>query len=307
MRRWLPAFASMLFAVLMVAVLMVPVLRAGEPNEVLDVWPGKPPSESGDIGQETVKESVSTNKYTSRNITDVTRPTLSVFHPKGKNNGVAIVVAPGGGYNVLAFDKEGTEVAEWAAARGMTGIVLKYRVPRRPDTPAGQPPLQPLQDAQRAMAIVRSHATEWGVDPKKIGFLGFSAGGHLTANLATHFDKRAYDPIDALDDVSCRPDFAAAIYPGGIVDKETNQMRPELAVTADTPPMFFAHAGDDKLTAENSIQMYLLQKRLGLPAEVHVYATGGHGFGMRDTSQAGAAWPQAFARWLQAINILPSE
>lgn len=295
------------FVLMMIAAVSASVVFAGEPSEVLDVWPGKAPSESGNIGEETLKPMDPAKKYAGRNIVNVTRPTLSVYRPIGKNTGVAIVIAPGGGYGQLAFDKEGIEVAEWAAARGITGIVLKYRVPRRPDTPATEPPIQPLQDAQRAMAIVRSHATEWDVNPKKIGFLGFSAGGHLTANLATHFDKRAYDPIDALDDVNCRPDFAVAIYPGGIVDKETKQMRPDLVVTADTPPMFFAHAGDDKVAAENSIEMYLAQRRAGLPADLHVYATGGHGYGMRETSQAGAAWPQALERWLQAIKVLPSE
>jgi acetyl esterase/lipase len=281
---------------------------AAESKEVLDVWPGKPPSESGDIGEEIVKEPPATSKYSSRNITNVTHPTLSVFRPKGdKNTGVAIVIAPGGGYNVLAFDKEGTDVAEWAAAHGMTGIVLKYRVPRRPDTPAGTPPVQPLQDAQRAMSVVRNNASQWGVDPKKIGFLGFSAGGHLTANLATHFEKRAYDRIDTVDDVSCRPDFAMAIYPGGLIDKETGKLNADLVVTDKTPPMFFAHATDDKLSSENSIQMYLAEKKAGLPTELHVYATGGHGFGMRPTSQPGAAWPSACEKWLQAINVLPGK
>jgi acetyl esterase/lipase len=279
---------------------------AAEPAEVLDVWPGKPPSESGNIGEETAKEPDPTKKYTSRNITNVTRPTLSIYHPApGKNNGAAIVIAPGGGYNILAFDKEGTEVAEWAASLGMTGIVLKYRVPRRPDTPAGSPPVQPLQDAQRAMAMVRARASEWGIDPKKIGFLGFSAGGHLTANLATHFDKRAYEPIDALDQVNCRPDFAVAIYPGGIVDRETKVMSPDLIVTDKTPPMFLAHAADDKVPCENSIEMYLALKKVGIPAELHVYSSGGHGYGLRPTSHAGANWPTALDQWLQVINVLP--
>jgi len=189
---------------------LAPGLHAGPEPFTLDVWPGKAPGETGAIGEEKVLAD-KPGQRTVR-VTNVSRPTLTVFRPdKAKDTGAAVLVAPGGGYSILAWDLEGEEVDAWFNSLGVTGIVLKYRVPKRPDQPRHVPP---LQDAQRAMSLVRSKAGEWGIDPKRIGMLGFSAGGHLTAAAATNFDKRAYEFLDDVDKVSCRPDFAVMIYPG---------------------------------------------------------------------------------------------
>ncbi len=277
---------------------------AAEPP-VLDVWPGKAPGETGTIGEEKTTMKAGTRTITS--LTNVTRPTLSVHRPdKDKDTGIAVLVCPGGGYNNLAWDHEGEQVAAWLNSLGITGAILKYRVPRREGTPAGTPPPQALMDAQRALSMVRSKASEWNLDPKRIGMLGFSAGGHLTAWAATNFDKRSYEAIDDVDRVSCRPDFAVMVYPGGVVAKDSNELSPEIRVTKETPPSFFAHAGDDRVRAENSILMYLALKKAGVPAELHIYASGGHGFGLRPGPRPAATWPQRCAEWLRDQGVLAS-
>jgi acetyl esterase/lipase len=273
---------------------------------VLDVWPGKVPGETGAIGEEKVLESKPGEKLVKR-ITNVSKPTISVYRPaKDKDTGAAVVVCPGGGYNILAWDLEGEEVARWLNSIGVTGIVLKYRVPRRPGQPGDQPPIGPLQDAQRALSLARSKATEWSIDPNRIGMLGFSAGGHLTASAATNFDKRAYEPADPVDKLSCRPDFAVMIYPGYLVPKDSTELASDIRVRKECPPMFFAHAGDDRVSPENSVRMYLALKRAGVPAELHVYASGGHGFGLRPTDRPCSSWPDRCADWLRAGGFLKS-
>jgi len=214
------------------------------------------------------------------------------------------VICPGGGYNILAWDLEGEEVAAWLNSLGVTGIVLKYRVPRRPDQAKDKPPVGPLQDAQRAVSLVRSKAAEWGIDPKRIGILGFSAGGHLTAAAAANFDRRAYDALDDVDRVSCRPDFAVLVYPGYLVEKGTDQLAPDIRVRKECPPAFFAHAADDGVPAENSVAMYRALRKAGVPAELHVYAAGGHGFGLRPSARPCSTWPQRCADWLRAQGFL---
>ena len=213
----------LLAAALIASCFVVPgaVCAQGAPQKALtlDVWPGKAPGDTGEIAPEKELES-KPGKPSVKRITNVSRPTLTVFRPaKDKDTGAAVVIAPGGGYNILAWDLEGEEVAAWLNSVGVTGIVLKYRVPRRPDQPKDKPPIGPLQDAQRALSLVRSKAPEWGIDPKRIGILGFSAGGHLTAAAATNFDKRAYESIDTVDKVSCRPDFAVLVYPAYLIAK----------------------------------------------------------------------------------------
>ena len=185
--------------------------------------------------------------------------------------------------------------------------MLKYRVPRRKGTPKDVPPVQALMDAQRAISLVRSKATDWGVDPRRIGVLGFSAGGHLAAWAATNFDKRAYDKIDATDDASCRPDFAVVIYPGYVVKQGTAELSPEIRVTPQTPPCFFAHAGDDRVSPQNSVAMYLALKRMNIPAELHIYTSGGHGFGMRPTGRPAATWPKRCEEWLRDTGVLKAD
>jgi acetyl esterase/lipase len=270
----------------------------------LDVWPGKPPGETGEIGPEKYLDNKPNERQVKR-LANVTKPTIAVYRPaKDRDTGTAVLICPGGGYNILAMDLEGEEVATWLNSIGVTGIVLKYRVPRRKDLPAHA---LPLMDAQRAMSLVRSRATEWGIKSDRIGILGFSAGGHLAAATSTNFDKRSYEPIDDIDKVSDRPDFAVLIYPAYLTEKGKDQLAPEIRVKKDTPPTFFAHAGDDGVSPENSVMMYLALKRAGVPAELHVYGNGGHGFGLRPAASPAVTWPARCEEWLRSREILPKK
>jgi len=278
---------------------------AAEPL-VLDVWPGKVPGETGDIGPEKWQEPRPGQREVKR-LTNVTKPTITVYRPaKEKDTGVAVVIAPGGGYSILAMDLEGTEVAESLNSIGVTGIVLKYRVPKRASDAKDKAPLGPLQDAQRAVSLVRSKAGEWGIDPKRIGFLGFSAGGHLTGAVATNYDRRAYDKIDDVDEVSCRPDFAVLGYPAYLIKDGTSELRPDIRVSKETPPCFFFVAADDKLR-DNSINMFVALRKAGVPAELHVYEGGGHGFGLRPSGHTSCTWPKACEAWMRAEGVLKKE
>jgi len=233
---------------------------------------------------------------------NVSVPTLTLYKPTGPNTGAAVVVFPGGGYNILAIDLEGTEVCDWLNRAGVTCILLKYRVPNTgpyPKSPAA------LQDAQRALGLVRQHAAEWGIDPKRIGVLGFSAGAHLAAALSTHYDKRLYDSLDAADQLSCRPDFAVIVYPGYLALADKNfAPNPEINPTADTPPTFIVQAEDDPVHVENALVYYQQLKNATVPAELHIYAQGGHGYGLRRTKLPVTTWPTAVETWLHTIGIL---
>jgi acetyl esterase/lipase len=272
---------------------------------VIDLWPDKAPGDKVSVGEEKVTEPKPGAKNGIISITNVTRPTLTVFRPaKEKATGAAVVIAPGGGYNILAWDLEGTEVAEWLSSVGVTAFVLKYRVPRRSDNdPKDGPPPQALMDAQRALSIVRSRAGDFGIDPKRIGMLGFSAGGHLTAWTETNFDKREYEPIDEIDKVSCRPDFAVVIYPGYLA-RDKDELAPEIRVSKETPPTFIAQATDDPVRAENSIVLWRALKKAGVSAELHLYAKGGHGFGLRPSEKPCSTWPKRCEDWLQSQGYL---
>lgn len=289
------SFAASILVAWLAWLLSSPAWAAQKPV-TLDVWPGTAPGEKGDIGPEKYAEPRG-GKPVQR-IMNVTRPTISVYRPE-KANGTAVVICPGGGYSILAFDLEGTEVAAWLNSIGVTGIVLKYRVPARKDQPRH---LAPLQDAQRAVSLVRTRAKEWGIDPGRIGILGFSAGGHLSAAASTNFDKRQYEPIDDVDKTSCRPDFAVLVYPAYLMAKDG--LAPEIRAGAQTPPTFFVHAGDDRISSENSIALYLALKRAGVPAEMHVYGSGGHGFGLRPTDNPCSTWPQRCQQWMQSRGLL---
>jgi acetyl esterase/lipase len=278
--------------------LLSPLARAADEPPTMNVWPAKPPGDTGTIGAEQWGQ----NGKPSKRVTNVTIPTLTVFRPeKDKDTGVAVIVCPGGGYKALMMDYEGEDVAKWLNSLGVTGIVLKYRVPAPEGVPAHLPA---LQDAQRAMSIVRSKAKEWNLDEKRIGMLGFSAGAHLTAAASTNFDQRAYDPIDETDKISCRPDFGIVIYPGGMFDKASGQLKPEIRVSAQTPPTFIVQANDDKVNPENSVLYYLALKRAGVAAEVHIYAAGGHGFGMKPSDKPVATWPMRLEEWMRNQGVL---
>lgn len=289
----------------LVLVTLVPCsVRGAEKPTMLEVWPGKAPGETADVGPEKVLDLKPGEKKVKR-VTNVSKPTLSIFRPeKEKDTGAAVVIAPGGGYHILAWDLEGEEVAEWLNSIGVTGIVLKYRVPRRADQPKDKPPVGPLQDAQRALSLVRSKASEIGIDPNRIGILGFSAGGHLAASASCNFDKRAYESIDDVDKVSCRPDFTVLVYPAYLVVKDKTELSPEIRVRKECPPTFFAHAADDGVKADNSAQMFLALRKAGVGAELHIYGRGGHGFGLRPSDHACSTWPKRCEEWMRSQGLL---
>ncbi|HKB05784.1 MAG TPA: alpha/beta hydrolase [Gemmataceae bacterium] len=291
--------------------LAAPVPAADKP-QVIDLWPSKPPDEPGTIGPETVRMSPKLDRKQvevtepTRLITNVTRPTLTVYRPaKDKDTGTAILICPGGGYWNLYWELEGEEVAAWLNSIGVTGIILKYRVPRRPGEPEREPARRPLQDAQRAVSLVRSKAKEWGLNPDHIGIVGFSAGGHLAVATATSFEKRTYDAVDEIDKVSCRPDFAIPVYSGYLKAKDKDELAPGLSVPKGTPPMFLAHGGADIISdPEHSVVLYRALKRAGVLAELHIYATAAHDFGVRKTDHPYSTWTESCAAWLRHQSFL---
>ena len=302
--------------------------QASPGHTQIPIWPASAPDAQPVAGPEIakteVKEPVAGKSWTY--VENVTTPTMTVYSPTGanesqngknespssKNEGAAVVVFPGGGYQILAIDLEGTEVCDWLTQKGITCVLLKYRVtdvgPYPKSGPYPESPMA-LEDAQRTLGLVRFHAAEWHIDPHKIGVLGFSAGGHLTVAMSVHFDKRLYPVVDAADEVSCRPDFAVAIYPGHLsraaaeydatfgttkfalpapdalstVDKNLG-LNPDVHVTSETPPTFLLQAEDDHVdTVYDSLSYYIALKNAGVPAEMHLYAQGNHAFGLRRT------------------------
>jgi acetyl esterase/lipase len=273
----------------------------GADQPVVDVWPGRVPGETKEIGPEEFRAPRDKEKTDVKRLSNVSKPTLTIFQPAAeKRNGAAVIVCPGGGYNILAWDLEGTEVAEWLNSIGVTAFVLKYRVPRRENDPNHE---APLMDGQRAVSLVRSKASEYGLDPGRIGMLGFSAGGHLTVATCVRYEQRQYDKQDTVDEVSCRPDFGVVIYPGLVIDN-AGKLRPELQPSEKTPPMFFAQAIDDRVKAENAIVMALALKAVNVPAELHIYDAGGHGFGLRKSEFPCHTWPARCAEWMERRGLL---
>jgi acetyl esterase/lipase len=234
----------------------------------------------------------------------VSQPTLTVYSPNGRNTGAAVVVFLGGGYNVLAIDLEGTEVCDWLTSKGITCVLLKYRVPCAKVGPYLDCPTA-LQDAQRTLGLVRLQAAQWHIDPRKIGVLGFSAGGHMVADISTHFEKRMYPVLDAADRESCRPDFAVALYPGHLAIREKNfALNPAIQITSRTPPTFLLQAADDPVDpVENSLVYYSALRMAGVPAEMHLLVKGGHAFGLRPTDAPITRWPQLVETWLTTIGM----
>ena len=298
----------------------------------IPIWPGPAPDPQPVAGPE-VATSDKDGLVAGRpvvGVSNVTRPTMTVYSPTGKNTGAAVVVFPGGGYQGLAIDLEGTEVCDWLEPKGITCVLLKYRVTDVGRYPKSGPyPESPmaLEDAQRTVGLVRFHAAEWHIDPHKIGVLGFSAGGHLSAAISTHFAKRLYPGVDAADKESCRPDFAVAIFPGHLslsaaewdakqgatkvvvrhppnVDKNLG-LNPEVPVTSQTPPTFLLQAEDDHVdSVYDSLAYYIALERAGVLAEMHLYAQGGHAFGLRRTKFPITAWPQLVETWLGTIGMI---
>ena len=286
--------------------LLMPTLWAGAPARVVDLWPGVAPGEKGDLGEERDLTKPTDQMIAGQRVIrlgNVSKPTLSVFKPAAeKDTGAAVLVCPGGGYHILALDLEGTEVCEWLNSIGVTGVLLKYRVPKRPGL---EKDAVAIQDAQRAMGLVRQHAGDWGLDARRLGVLGFSAGGHLSAALSTRFDRRSYAPVDAADQLSCRPDFAVLIYPGYLTDKEQgDRVAADLPLSTNTPPMFLAMSQDDPVRVENVLQFGAALQAAKVPFELHVYPTGGHGYGLRRTETPVTSWPDRTGDWMRANGWL---
>ena len=282
----------------------------------MPIWPGAAPDPVAYNGPEysvsvsDKKELVAGKPWISEERVSV--PTMTVYAPATTNTGAAVVVFPGGGYQSLAIDLEGTEACDWLTSRGITCVLLKYRVPGVSKDPltGGYPHApQALDDAQRTISLTRLHAAEWGIDPKKIGVMGFSAGGHLVAATSVHFAKRIYGRMDATDDVSCRPDFAIAIYPGHLmVAKNSFALQKDIKdhLSRQTPPTFLLQNEDDEVDGvEQALAYYAGLKQTGVPVEMHLYAQGGHAFGLRRTDLPVTAWPDLVDKWLVTIGILP--
>jgi acetyl esterase/lipase len=281
------------------------VVLAAKPSEPMSLWPKGAPGEKGDIGveQDMTKPSdgLSGGKRVVR-IGNVSAPTLTLYRPPPeKDTGAAVVVCPGGGYSILAMDLEGTEVCQWLNSAGVSAVLLKYRVPARKGL---EPYTAPLQDAQRALGLVRYHAAAWQIDPKRIGIMGFSAGGHLSAVASTRFEKRTYEPVDEADQASCRPDFVLLIYPAYLIRKDRPDLSPELTLTSNTPPTFLVQTEDDPVRVENSLFYYLALKQAKVPAELHLFAEGGHGYGLRESDYAVSSWPKRAVEWMRGLGVL---
>ena len=269
------------------------------------IWPGTVPDAKFGAAPntETVPE--------PGEVDNVSRPTMTVYPPKSNHTGAAVIVFPGGGYYVLAIDLEGTEVCDWLTSKGITCVLLKYRVPNSGMHGDGKRQIKPeapmaLEDAQRTVGLVRARAAEYHIDPHKIGVLGFSAGGHLVADISTHFDKRLYPAVDAADEVSCRPDFAVALYPGHLwISSGGFALNPDVPVTSRTPPTFLLQAENDPVdSVNNSLVYYIALKKAGVPVEMHLYAEGKHAFGLRPTKFPITRWPELVESWLRTIGMI---
>lgn len=280
----------------------------------IPLWPDSPPDAQPTPGPEYT--STGKNLIGGKPIVgvyNVSQPTMTVYAPTGRNTGAAIVVFPGGGFQGLAMDLEGTDVCEWLAPTGITCVLLKYRVPSEPyewrcdcrphDLALSVPA---LEDAQRALRLVRSHATDWRIDPHRVGVLGFSAGGYLVAEASTNFKRRLYTPVDSADKESSRPDFSLAIYPGHLATDD-DKLNPNVPVSRETPPTFLVQAEDDYTDGVNqSLVYYTALAKARVPAEIHLYAHGGHAFGLRHTPLPITGWPTLAEAWLRTIGILPN-
>ncbi|MGI9241655.1 MAG: alpha/beta hydrolase [Verrucomicrobiales bacterium] len=277
---------------------LAPILPAADPIE-LEIWPDGAPSEPAGIGE---KKKPTTDDGSTIRIAYVDEPTLTLYKPDDPN-GTGVVIFPGGGYNILAWNKEGTEIAEWFNSIGVTAAVLKYRVPRRDGK---HPHPWPLQDARRAMRVTRQHAGEWGIDPGKLGVLGFSAGGHLSVMLASHWATDDYPAADAADELSAEPNFVIPIYPAYLGDPDDKErLSPKVKVTGETAPMFIAITHDDSDRPIYAALLYVALKRAGVPSELHIYNRGGHGYGLRPSDNAVSTWPARCEDWLRSLDLVP--
>jgi acetyl esterase/lipase len=275
-------------------------------HKQIPIWPGAVPDAQPVPGPEdtALKDDHLIAGKPWHAVINVSKPTMTVYSPPRTNTGVAIVVFPGGGYQCLAIDLEGTEICEWLNSRGITAVLLKYRV-ATPRLGRYRESLLALEDAQRTVGLVRFHCREWGIDPHRIGVIGFSAGGHMVTAMSTHFEQRSYRVVDAADKESCRPDFAIALYPGHLWENAADlKLNPNVPVTSNTPPTFLLQAENDPVdNVNNSLAYYIALKKAVVPVEMHLYAQGGHGYGLRRTQLPITEWPRLVERWLRTIGI----
>ncbi len=290
-------------------------------SSVHDLWPSNAPGTPADFPAELITERSDNRFQPDRMLTRISRPGLTVIRPDNPN-GAAVIMAPGGGYSHIVLDKEGREIADWLGGIGITTFLLTYRLPGEGHVNGAD---VPLQDAQRAMRLVRHNAKHWGIDPKRIGMMGASAGGHVTASLVANFDRKVYDAVDAADEQSARPDFAILLYPVVTMtapfahagsrllmlgdapsDEQITQYSPEQTVTAAAPEVFMALSDQDAaVPSENAVFLYGALRSLNIPAELHVFRDGEHGFGIeRTTGLPVRHWPMLCAEWLQRIGIV---
>lgn len=282
---------------------LLAVASSRSADNVVKLWPGKAPGETAPVDPEKADVAANDPKVVTR-VTNVSEPSLMVFPaPSDKGTGVGLIIAPGGAYRFLSWAHEGEEIARYFNTIGVTAFVLKYRVPTRAADPSNT---LALMDGQRAVSYVRAHAKDWNLNPAKIGFLGFSAGGNLAAKVQNTEQPRAYAAADDVDKASSVPDFGILIYPGGILDaKDPTKLGPEYRVTANTPPTFMAVAGDDTHCSECCLRYTLALRENKIKNELHIYSNGGHGFGARPTAGAASTWPQRCGEWLRTIGMLP--
>ncbi len=284
-------------------------LPAAQPPQVIVLWPGVAPGDQGEIGEEHDTTKPTDGQVAGKpvvRLSNVSKPTLTLYRPAPeKDTGVVVMVCPGGAYRILAMDLEGTEVCQWLNSLGITGALLKYRVPPR----AGREKYAaPLQDAQRALGLLRYHSKAYGFDPKRIGVIGFSAGGHLAAALSNNYDHRTYPAVDEADTASCRPDFTLLVYPAYLTVKaENDKIAPELNITSNTPPTFIAMAEDDPVRVETALFYAAALHKAKVSCELHVYPVGGHGYGLRPTRDLVTTWPQRAAEWMRSQGWLQPE
>lgn len=277
-------------------------LQAATSPVTLPLWPGQPPGETDSLGEERDTTDEKGHAVAGRRVmrlAPVGRPTLTFYPaPTERNTGVTVMVCPGGAYHILAWDLEGTEVAEWLNGIGVNAVLLKYRVPIRKNRERWE---APLEDAQRAMGLVRARARDWNLDPQRVGVLGFSAGAHLCAVLSSRNATRHYEAVDEADKQSCRPDFTVLVYPAYLTVSKTNDaIAPELTISSNLPPTFLVQTQDDAVRVENSVYYYLALKKAGVPVEMHLYPKGGHGYGLRATDNPVTQWPRRVEEWLRA-------
>ncbi len=285
---------------LLCGITMTGIMAQAQDKPVL-LFPQGAPGETTVLTEKASSEGNPVGGATVLRITDVSAPAITVYQaPDEVASGAAVIVCPGGGYNILAYDLEGTEICQWLNEMGVTAVLLKYRVPRRTGKAKHE---APLQDLQRAIGYVRAHADELNIDPARIGVLGFSAGAHLAAMASTHFNERTYPVVDAADQVSCRPDFCVLVYPA-YLSGDNFRVAPELNVNASVPPTLIIQAEDDKPHIDSSLFYYYALKEAGVPAAMHLYPTGGHGYGLRDTQCAVNEWPYRVEDWLNNLGII---